>query len=49
MEDIRIPDRTKVATVGDMAILILEDEKAMRLKNADLAALREYASSLEAH
>lgn len=49
MEDIKIPDRTKVSTVGDMAILIIEDEKVMRLKNADLAALREYVSSLEAH
>lgn len=48
LRDIEIPDRKKVQTVGDMAAIVLEDEKVMRLKNADLQALREYTQALEA-
>lgn len=36
-----IPDREQIKTVGHMAQIILEDEKVMRMKNADLAAARE--------
>ena len=42
MADMEIPDRAAIETVGDMAVIILEDEKIMRLKNADLAALRKW-------
>lgn len=42
MAPIEIPDRANIETVGDMAVIILEDEKRMRLKNADLKALREW-------
>lgn len=45
--DIRIPDRAAIKTVGDMARIILADRAAMENKNADLAALREYAKALE--
>ena len=48
LADIRVPDRGKIRTVGDMALIILEDEKEMRLKNADLEALRKYSKALEA-
>lgn len=47
LQDIQIPERKSIETVGDMAKLIIEDEKAMRLKNADMAALRQYRSALE--
>ncbi len=46
LEDVRIPEREQLRTVGDMARLILEDEQAMRLKNADLKALRDYRDRL---
>ena len=42
LEDIQIPSRDRLKTVADMAELILADEEAMRMKNADLKALREY-------
>lgn len=47
MAPIAIPDRAALGTVGDMARLIIEDEEAMRLKNADLAALRAYADGMK--
>lgn len=40
--DIEIPDRSQIVTNGDMVRVILLDEEAMRLKNADLAAFRKY-------
>lgn len=46
LQDIAIPDRARIRTTGDMARTILEDEKMMRLKNADLEALRKYRQSL---
>lgn len=46
LEPIELPDRSKIATAGDMVMVILADEKAIALKNADLAALREYRESL---
>lgn len=46
LRPIELPDRTKMKTVGDMILVILEDEKAIRLKNADLQALREYRQCL---
>lgn len=42
LADIEIPDRSGIATNGDMVRIILRDEEAMRLKNADLAAFRSY-------
>lgn len=39
---IQIPDRAAVKTVGDLARLALADERAMALKNNDLAALRQW-------
>lgn len=41
LEDIEIPDRSRMATNGDLVRLLLLDEEAMRLKNADLAAVRK--------
>lgn len=48
LADITIPDRGRAATVGDMAILLLEDEKVMRLKNAELKVLRGWFQGGEA-
>lgn len=42
LNDIVLPSRTGIRTVGDMAQIILDDEKAIRMKNADLAALRTF-------
>lgn len=46
LDDLKIPSRQGIKTVGDMARLILSDERAMRQKNADLQALREYRANL---
>lgn len=46
LTDIKLPDRTHIATVGDMARVILEDEEVILLKNADLKVLREYRRKL---
>lgn len=46
LDDVKIPPRDQMKTVGDMARIIVEDEQAMRLKNADMQALREYRASL---
>lgn len=46
LQDVEIPSRDNLKTVGDMARLILADEQAMRMKNADLQALREYRDKL---
>lgn len=48
LTDIKIPSRREIRTVGDMAKTLVEDERVMRLKNADLEALREYRNRLEA-
>ena len=42
LNPIELPDRSRIETVGDMARVILEDEKVIASKNADLKALREY-------
>lgn len=47
MADIEIPDRSKMKTVGDMIRIIIADEEAIMLKNADLKALREYTIKLQ--
>lgn len=39
---IELPDRSKARTAGDLVRIIVADEKAIRLKNADLEALRAY-------
>lgn len=45
MDPISLPDRSGISTVGDMARVIVEDERAIRLKNADLEALRQWAEA----
>lgn len=47
LADIEIPDRSGMKTVGDIIRIVIADEEAMNLKNADLKALREYAAKLE--
>lgn len=42
LADIEIPDRSGIRTNGDLVRVILADEEAMRMKNADLAAYRHY-------
>lgn len=42
LEPIQLPSRASLETVADMAALLLADEKAIRLKNADLEALAGY-------
>lgn len=39
---IELPDRSKVKTAGDLVRIVIEDERAIKLKNADLEALRKY-------
>lgn len=46
MNDIEMPDRTKMKTVGDMVRIILADEQVIQEKNADLKALRNYTESV---
>lgn len=48
LEPIRLPPRTDLATVGDMARCLLADEEAIALKNVDLAALRLWRQRLAA-
>lgn len=45
LADIEIPDRSHIAANGDLVRVILLDEEAMRLKNADLAAVRQMLES----
>lgn len=47
LEDIEIPDRSNMKTVGDMIRIILADDEAMQAKNADLKALRKYTETLQ--
>lgn len=42
LSEIEIPDRGRVRTHGDLVRLVVEDEAAMRRKNAELRALRAY-------
>lgn len=46
MSEIEMPARDSMKTNGDMARVILADEEAIRAKNADLRALREYRARL---
>lgn len=46
MEPIELPSRHNLRTVGDMVRVLLADEEAIALKNADLEALREYRGKL---
>lgn len=48
LADIILPDRATLNTVGDMARIILEDEKVIRMKNSDLAAVRQILKQREA-
>lgn len=47
MADINLPDRSNMKTVGDMIRIIIADEEAISLKNADMKALREYMARLQ--
>lgn len=47
MNDIEIPDRSKMKTVGDMVRVILADEQVIQEKNADLKALRNYTERVK--
>jgi len=42
LKDLRLPDRSGISTVGDMARVLQEDEWEIRRKNSDLAALRSF-------
>lgn len=44
--DIEIPSREGLKTAGDLVRIVLADETVMRMKNADLAALRKYRDGL---
>lgn len=46
LDDVKLPSRDGIKTVGDMVKVLLADEEAIRLKNADMQALREYRASL---
>lgn len=46
LDDVKLPSRNGIKTVGDMVKVLLADEEAIRLKNADMQALREYGASL---
>ena len=46
LDDIKLPSRASIKTVGDMTRVLIEDEEAIKLKNADLQSLREYRSNL---
>ena len=41
-QEMEIPSRDGVSTVGDLVRLVKEDEAAMKLKNADLRSLCEF-------
>lgn len=40
--DIEIPDRSQAQTAGDLVRIVILDETAMKMKNADLAVLRNW-------
>lgn len=42
MAPIELPSRSGMRTVGDMVRILIADEEAISLKNADLKSLREY-------
>lgn len=42
LDDIKLPPRDGATTVGDLVRIVMADEAAINLKNADLQALREY-------
>lgn len=46
LEDARLPGRDGAKTAGDLVRLILADEAAIRAKNADLRALREWRQNI---
>lgn len=46
MAPIELPPRKNLRTNGDLIRLLLADEEAIALKNADLQALREYRARL---
>lgn len=46
LDDIELPRRDGAKTVGDLVRIVIADEAAINLKNADLLALREYRASL---
>ncbi|WP_206214318.1 hypothetical protein [Desulfovibrio sp. ZJ369] len=46
LDDIELPPRDGAKTVGDLVRIVIADEAAINLKNADLQALREYRAGL---
>ena len=46
LDDIKLPPRDGAKTVGDLVRIVIADEAAINLKNADLQALREYRAGL---
>lgn len=46
LDDIELPPRDGARTVGDLVRMVIADEAAINLKNADLKALRDYRASL---
>lgn len=46
LDDITLPPRDGARTVGDLVRIVIADEAAINLKNADLKALRDYRASL---
>ena len=46
LDDITLPPRDGAKTVGDLVRIVIADEAAINLKNADLKALRDYRASL---
>lgn len=46
LQDIEIPSRANAKTAGDLVRLLLADEQAMRLKNADMKVLRDYTKAM---
>lgn len=46
LDDITLPPRDGAKTVGDLVRIVIADEAAINLKNADLKALRDYRAGL---
>ncbi|MBD5647977.1 MAG: hypothetical protein HDQ89_10355 [Desulfovibrio sp.] len=46
LDDITLPPRDGARTVGDLVRIVIADEAAINLKNADLKALRDYRTGL---
>lgn len=46
LDDIALPPRDGARTVGDLVRIVIADEAAINLKNADLKALRDYRVGL---